>query len=59
MLVDVGRGRYTPEEFEAIIEARDLSRSSAGAPAQGLYLSRVVYDEAIYLEPLEPQPQED
>ena len=58
-LVNVGRGRYTPEEFEAIIEARDLSRSSAGAPAQGLYLSRVVYDEAIYLEPLEPQPQED
>lgn len=48
-LVDVGRGRYTPEEFEQIVASRDLSRSSAGAPAQGLYLSDVVYDEAIYL----------
>lgn len=47
-LVDVGRGRYSPEEFRAIIEARDLSRSSAGAPAQGLYLSDVEYDEVIF-----------
>ncbi len=50
-LVDVGRGRYTPEEFESIIAARDLSRSSAGAPAQGLYLSDVQYEESLYLPP--------
>lgn len=42
-LVDVGRGRYTPEQFNEIIESRDLSRSSAGAPAQGLFLSDVKY----------------
>ena len=42
-LVDVGRGRYTPEDFQAIIESRDLSRSSAGAPAQGLFLSDIRY----------------
>lgn len=42
-LVDVGRGRYTVEEFEDIIRSRDLSRSSAGAPAVGLFLSNVKY----------------
>ncbi len=47
-LVDVGRGRYTPEEFRAIVESRDLSRSSAGAPAQGLFLSDVCYPPEIF-----------
>lgn len=47
-LVDVGRGRYTPEEFRGIIEARDLSRSSAGAPAQGLFLSDIRYPEELF-----------
>ena len=50
-LVDVGRGRYTPGEFRAIVESRDLSRSSAGAPAQGLFLSDVRYPSEIF----EPQ----
>ena len=44
-LVDVGRGRYSVEEFEDIIVAKDLSRSSAGAPACGLFLSDVRYDQ--------------
>lgn len=47
-LVDVGRGRYTVEEFCRIVEARDLSRSSAGAPAQGLFLSDIVYSDTIF-----------
>ena len=42
-LVDVGRGRYTVADFENIIRSRDLSRSSAGAPAVGLFLSNVKY----------------
>ena len=42
-LIDVGRGRYTVEEFREIIESRDLSRCSTGAPAQGLFLSNVKY----------------
>lgn len=42
-LVDVGRGRYTVDDFENIIRSRDLSRSSAGAPAVGLFLSNVKY----------------
>ena len=51
-LVDVGRGRYTPEDFRSIIESRDLSRSSAGAPAQGLFLSDVRYPAEIFPPPL-------
>ncbi|MFI3332617.1 MAG: tRNA pseudouridine(38-40) synthase TruA [Rikenellaceae bacterium] len=42
-LVDVGRGKYSVEQFEEIIASRDLSRSSAGAPAQGLFLSQIRY----------------
>ena len=47
-LVDVGRGRYTVEEFCDILHSRDLSRSSAGAPAQGLFLSDVKYSDEVY-----------
>ena len=47
-LVDVGRGRYTPDGFRSIVESRDLSRSSAGAPAQGVFLSDVVYPADIF-----------
>lgn len=42
-LVDVGRGRYTVEEFRDIVASRDLSRASSGAPPQGLFLSNVKY----------------
>lgn len=48
-LVDVGRGRYTVEEFEEIIRSKNLSKSSAGAPAQGLFLSDITYDENIFV----------
>lgn len=43
-LVDVGRGRYSVGEFEDIVRSKDLSRSSAGAPACGLFLSDVRYE---------------
>lgn len=49
-LVDVGRGRYSVGDFERIVHSCDLSQSSAGAPAQGLFLSDVQYGEGIYLE---------
>lgn len=47
-LVDVGRGRYSVEDFERILHSCDLSLSSAGAAAQGLFLSDVQYDESVY-----------
>ena len=42
-LVDVGRGRYTVEEFREIVDSKDLSKASSGAPPQGLFLSNVKY----------------
>ena len=47
-LVDVGRGRYTPEQFREIVSSKDLSRSSGGAPASGLFLSDVTYPPEIF-----------
>ncbi len=42
-LVDVGRGKYTVEQFDEIVSSRCLARASAGAPAQGLFLSQIIY----------------
>ncbi|MBO5805568.1 MAG: tRNA pseudouridine(38-40) synthase TruA [Tidjanibacter sp.] len=42
-LVDVGRGKISPEEFAEIVASRDLSRSSSSAPAAGLFLTDVKY----------------
>ncbi len=43
-LVDVGRGKITPEQFAEIVASRDLSRSSSSAPASGLFLTDVKYE---------------
>lgn len=48
-LVDVGRGRLTPTQFRDIVASRDLSRSSGGAPAQGLFLSDVLYPAELFV----------
>ncbi len=42
-LVDVGKGRYSVEQFREIFESQELSRCSTGAPAQGLFLSDIKY----------------
>lgn len=47
-LVDVGRGRYTPDDFERILRSRDLSLASGSAPAQGLFLSDVKYPDGVF-----------
>lgn len=47
-LVDVGRGKITPEEFAAIIEAKDRSLAGTSAPAEGLYLTEIEYPEEVF-----------
>ncbi len=42
-LVEVGRGRWSPDDLVAALEARDRSRCGPVAPAQGLYLTEVIY----------------
>ena len=48
-LVDVGRGRLSVEQFDEIVAARDLSRSSGSAPAQGLFLYDILYPADVFI----------
>ena len=43
-LVEVGRGRWSPDDLAAALAARDRARCGPVAPADGLYLTEVVYD---------------
>jgi tRNA pseudouridine38-40 synthase len=42
-LVEVGRGKITPEDFAGILASRDRSRAGATAPPHGLCLMEVSY----------------
>lgn len=42
-LIDVGSGKLSLRDFEAIIEARNRKKAGAAAPACGLYLTEIVY----------------
>ena len=42
-LVEVGRGKLTPSQFDAILEARDRREAGVAAPAKGLFLVKINY----------------
>lgn len=42
-LVDVARGRITADDIGEIIESCDRSRAGMTAPAEGLYLNKIIY----------------
>ena len=42
-LLEVGRGKISPQEFAAILAAKDRSAAGPTAPAHGLWLARVFY----------------
>lgn len=44
-LVGVGYGRFTPDDITHIIESKDRTKAGVTAPARGLYLWEVFYDE--------------
>ncbi len=44
-LVDIGRGRRSPEWLTGVVAARDRTQAGPTAPAHGLYLVRVDYGE--------------
>ena len=44
-LVEIGRGKLPVESMREIVDARDRGRAGETAPAHGLYLASVTYDE--------------
>lgn len=48
-LVAVGTDNISITDFQHILESKDRSKAKAAAPAQGLYLCRVVYPEEIFI----------
>lgn len=47
-MLDIGRGRQTPESLHNIINGKDRSNAGVSAPAQGLSLIKISYPEAIF-----------
>ena len=47
-LLEVGRKRLTPDDFQAIIDKRDRNAAKSAAPPQGLFLTKVAYPPHIY-----------
>ncbi len=43
MLIEVGKGKISPEQFYAILMAKNRSLAPKTAPANGLYLVEVIY----------------
>jgi tRNA pseudouridine38-40 synthase len=46
-LIDVGRGKIGESEFRRIVLARDRTQAGRTAPAHGLYLMSVLYDDSL------------
>jgi tRNA pseudouridine38-40 synthase len=46
-LLDVGRGKLMPAEFQQVLHRQQRVAASGAAPAKGLYLSRVEYEPGI------------
>jgi len=42
-LVEVGKGKISPEGFQDILESRDRKKAGPTAPAHGLFLKEVKY----------------
>ncbi|MDO7850964.1 tRNA pseudouridine(38-40) synthase TruA [Hymenobacter convexus] len=50
-LLDVGRGKLTPRQFQALLWAQKRVDAGNAAPARGLFLSRVEYEDGMVPEP--------
>lgn len=49
-LLDVGTGKTSMKEFQAIIQSRDRKKAGANVPPQGLYLTKVKYPPGIFVK---------
>ena len=48
-LLEVGRGKLSPADIETLYELKDRSKSGPTVPPQGLFMVRVVHEEAFHL----------
>ena len=46
-LLRIAQGKFAPDSIPAILEARDRAQAGPTAPACGLYLNRVFYEEEV------------
>ncbi|MFY0607860.1 MAG: tRNA pseudouridine(38-40) synthase TruA [Cyclobacteriaceae bacterium] len=49
-LLDVGSGKIDTKVLTEILDSGDRSRAGRSVPAEGLFLSEVLYPESVYLE---------
>ncbi|MCL4154095.1 UNVERIFIED_CONTAM: hypothetical protein GTU68_025978 [Idotea baltica] len=49
-LLDVGQKKLTVADFVKIIESRDRKQAGRSVPAHGLYLTKVVYPDSVYID---------
>ena len=45
LLIRIGEGKIQPEEVKTILESKDRTKSGKTAPAEGLYLVDVIYEQ--------------
>jgi len=48
-LFEVGRGKMTPEQFAEVITLHSRTAAGDSAPAEGLYLTQIIYPEEIWV----------
>jgi tRNA pseudouridine38-40 synthase len=53
-LVEVGKGRFSPQWISEVLAARERSSESQTAPARGLCLLRVDYPTSVFVDESEP-----
>ena len=49
-LMEVGKGRFTPEQVKEILEAKDRTKAGPTAPAKGLMLYSYQFEQELILE---------
>jgi tRNA pseudouridine38-40 synthase len=47
-LLDVGTGKSSLTDFQAILNSKDRTKAGSSAPAQGLFLTQVQYPNTIF-----------
>ena len=48
-MIEAGRSRISPDDFERILVTRNRSSAGMSAPAKGLFLTSVEYPEEIFV----------